>query len=66
VTLLQNLTACALAHAARAHLPGDRGRAVAVLVLLLFWTFARIVDGAWFAWAKAPGDTGDSDDGDFS
>lgn len=66
MTLSQNLTACALAHAARAHLPGDRGRVVAVLVLLLFWTFARIVDGAWFAWAEAPGDNGDSDGGDFS
>lgn len=66
MTLSQNLTACALAHAARTHIPGDRGRAVAVLLLLLFWTFARIVDGEWFAWAETPGNKGDPDDGDFS
>lgn len=64
MTLSQNLTACALAHAARTCIPGDRGRAVAVL--LLFWTFARIVDGTWFAWAETPENKVDPDDGDFS
>jgi hypothetical protein len=66
VTIPQSLALCALTRAAVVLLPGDRGRAVALLLCLSFWIFARIVDGAWFDWAEAPRKREDSDDDDFS
>ena len=66
MTIPQSIALCALTRAAVVLIPGDRGRVVGMLLCLSFWTFARIVDGAWFDWAEVPENEDDSDDGDFS
>ena len=66
MTIPQHIVLCGMARAAVVLLPGDRGRAVGMLLCLSFWTFARIVDGAWFDWAETPRKREDSDDDDFS